>query len=160
MMLAKNLLFLVATVFIIGCETDNKEQLQNLFPPSTTLVLELKEDIGITSYYVYQISEKLSIESLVNYPIVNEQTKEKLIWHKPTKSEIKDFKQFVSEEQSHEIAIQISKRISNGNYLLALVFNKGRGHFGSKDYLVSDWQDIYLLDTTKNKLIFIQYGKF
>ena len=159
-MIVKYIVLLFAAASIVGCETPTKQQLENMFPPSTTLSLELKKDKGITGFYVYHVSEIQPIQQLRDYPIVNEERKQKVAWHEPTTDEIRDFKKFVREEQSDKIAIRIAERISNGDYLLALVYNKGRGHLGSKAYSVYDWQDIYILNTVENKLIFIQYGRF
>jgi|GEM_PF-6919241 len=153
---------LLCLIFLFyGCNNPIEKQTKYLLPDNNTLELTLSKEIGITNFYIYKIEGNLNRDKLVEFPENIIPEKDIVKWHKPSVDETSDIKRFIEEEQNkNEIATKLLSQLSSGEYLTASIYAEDKSPPGSKDYLTSDWIELYFIDFKTKTLIHISYGKF
>ncbi len=156
------LIFGLALLFN-GCKSPLEKQVDYLLPSSKKLELAKEKEIGITVFSIYKVEGNLNTDDLTEFPVnvISEKEKAVIKWHKPTEKELQDFRAFIEEEQSsNEIATELLSQLSDGNHLMALIYDKDNSPLGDKNYSVYDWMELYFLNLSSKELTHISYGKF
>lgn len=146
-----------------GCESPVEKQVDYLLPSSNKLELAKKKEIGITVFSIYKVEGNVNTDELTEFPInvISEKEKAIIKWHKPTEKELQDVRAFIEEEQSsNKIATLLLSQLSDGNHLMALIYDKDNSPLGDKNYSVYDWMELYFLNLSDKEIIHISYGKF
>lgn len=146
-----------------ACESPVEKQVDYLLPSSNKLELTKKKEIGITVFSIYKVEGNVNTDELTEFPInvISEKEKAIIKWHKPTEKELQDVRAFIEEEQSsNKIATLLLSQLSDGNHLMALIYDKDNSPIGHKDYSVYDWMELYFLNLSDKEITHISYGKF